>query len=210
MGAKTKHVDTSKESNAVVAEEDLLRANLYALISSMLAAPPSPETLGLAASLEGDDSELGSAFKALGKAVSTSDSVEVEDEFTRLFYGHGAGGELHPYASYYLTGFVYEKPLADLRGDLAEIGIENAALNSEPEDHIAWLCDLMAGLITGNLGVQLSVSQQKAFFEKHIQPWAGKFFTDLEAAESAKLYKPLGTIGRLLMEIERDAFSMAA
>ena len=210
MGAKTKHVDTSKESNAVVAEEDLLRANLYALISSMLAAPPSPETLGLAASLEGDDSELGSAFKALGKAVSDSDSVEVDDEFTRLFYGHGAGGELHPYASYYLTGFVYEKPLADLRGDLAEIGIENAALNSEPEDHIAWLCDLMAGLITGNLGVQLSVSQQKAFFEKHIQPWAGKFFSDLEAAESAKLYKPLGTIGRLLMEIERDAFSMAA
>lgn len=210
MGAKTKHVDTSKKGNAVVAEEDLLRANLYALISSMLAAPPSPETLGLAASLEGDDSELGSAFKALGKAVSASDSVEVEDEFTRLFYGHGAGGELHPYASYYLTGFVYEKPLADLRGDLAEIGIENAALNSEPEDHIAWLCDLMAGLITGNLGVQLSVSQQKAFFEKHIQPWAGKFFSDLEAAESAKLYKPLGTIGRLLMEIERDAFSMAA
>ena len=40
--------------------------------------------------------------------------------------GFGAGGELAPFGSQYLTGFVYEKPLADLRGDLEELGIARA------------------------------------------------------------------------------------
>ncbi len=192
------------------ASEDGTRANLYALMASLLAAPPSKATLEIAAALEGNETDLGQAFLELAEVVRNSDSIDIDDEYTRLFYGHGAGGELHPYASYYLTGFVYEKPLADLREDLARIGIENSKLNSEPEDHIAWLCDVMAALITGSCGASLSISEQKAFFEKHLAPWAGRFFSDLEKAENAGLYKPVGTIGRLLMEIEQESFAMAA
>ena len=86
-------------------------------------------------------------------------------------------GELVPFASYYRTGFLNEKPLAKLRGDMARLGIARAESVKEPEDHIAALCEMMAGLITGAFGapqglaaqqqglglVILVVGQQKAF-----------------------------------------------
>ena len=120
--------------------------------------------------------------------------------------GHG---ELQPYASYYLTGFLYERPLANLRGDLLELGVVRRADVHEPEDHVAALCETMAGLITGKFGSSADLSRQRKFFERHIGGWAPRFFEDLERAKSARLYMPVGTIGRMFMEIERVAFSMA-
>ncbi|MEM6491415.1 MAG: molecular chaperone TorD family protein, partial [Pseudomonadota bacterium] len=119
------------------------------------------------------------------------------------------GGELTPYASFYLTGFLHEKPLARLRADLREIGVQRSEGVSEPEDHIAMLLETMAGLIVGDYGDPASLEDQKRFFEKHIQTWAPKFFADLEAAPSASLYMPIGALGRLFMAIETEGFGMA-
>ena len=119
-------------------------------------------------------------------------------------------GELLPYASYYLTGFLNEKPLARLRGHMGELGIERSPEVKEPEDHIATLCEMMSGLILGSFGTPLSVEDQHAFFNTHIATWATHFFKDLEAAEGSVFYAPIGKIGRAFMEIEIEAFRMEA
>jgi TorA maturation chaperone TorD len=195
---------------ADLTEEDRLRAQLYRLLAAMLAKIPGQETLDRVAGLSGDDStELGRGLAALSEAAKSVDAAAVDDEFHELFIGVGRG-ELMPYGSYYLTGFVYEKPLARLRGDMARLGIARSEDVKEPEDHIASLCEMMAGLIEGDFGNPVDLVEQRNFFDSHIGPWAGQFFADLESAKAAKFYVPVGTIGRAFMEIEATAFEMAA
>lgn len=201
-----------KSEARAVPEEDMLRAYVYGLLARLLAEPMSDETLDIVRALEdqGDDSELGQAISSLGAVAARTARGVSEEEFTKLFYGMGSGGELNPYASHYLTGYVYEKPLAELRKDMMELGIAASGTSKEPEDHIAYVCEIMHGLITGTLGGGADLAAQKKFFESHLAPWVGQFFTDLEGAEAAALYMPVGTIGRLFMAIEADAFEMAA
>ena len=136
---------------ADISEEDHLRAQLYRLLAALLVKVPDQETLGRVAGLSGDhSSELGRGLAALADAAGSVEPTAADDEYHDLFIGVGRG-ELMPYGSYYLTGFVYEKPLARLRGDMARIGIARAEGVKEPEDHIASLCEMMAGLIEGVL-----------------------------------------------------------
>ena len=195
-----------------ISEEDLQRARLYGLLARVLGEPMNDETLEVVRALKGsgDGNELGGAFAAFGAVAVRTPRGGAEDEFSALFYGDGSGGELLPYASYYLTGFLLEKPLASLRGDMAVLGIQPSGLSKEPEDHIAFLCEIMHGLITGAFGEPASLAAQQKFFKTHMAPWAGQFFTDLEGAELAALYRPVGTIGRLFISIEAEAFEMAA
>ncbi|NQU60234.1 MAG: molecular chaperone TorD family protein [Rhodospirillales bacterium] len=205
--------DNSKTtSERGIPEEDLRRAHLYGLLSRLLAEPTSEETLEMIRALEGEpaDTDLGAALAALGAIAQRTPRAKSEEEYTVLFYGSGAGGEMHPYASQYLTGFVYEKPLANLRRDMTEMGMAASGSSSEPEDHIAYLCEMMHGLITGCFGEPATLDVQAKFFESHMAPWAGQFFADLEGAEAAALYMPVGTIGKLFLSIEADAFDMAA
>lgn len=201
----------SSSRAAGASEDDLMRAGFYGLLARVLAKPMDDDTLesmrGLAA--HDDDSPLGNAISAFGKLCLRTPRARAEEEFTELFYGVGAGGEVSPYASLYITGLVYDKPLAELRSDMARLGIIPADGNAEPEDHIASLCEMMHGLLVGDLG-NGNKAEAKAFFDKHVSPWAGKMFTDLEGAQAAALYMPIGTIGRLFMEIEREAYEMAA
>ena len=206
-------VDTQEtQEERGIPEEDMQRANLYGLLARLLAEPMSDETLEVVRSLESenDDSELGKALGAFGALATRTARNAALEEFSTLFYGDGSGGELLPYASHYLTGFLLEKPLANLRGDMMELGIQTSGISKEPEDHIAFLCEIMHGLITGTFGAPVDLPTQKAFFAKHIAPWVGLFFEELESAESAALYMPVGTIGKLFMAIEAEAFELAA
>jgi len=101
---------------------------------------------------------------------------------------------------------LHEKPLADLRGKMRELGIQRKQGVSEPEDHLGALCEMMAGMITGAFGQPTPLQTQKEFFNAHIAPWAAHCFSDLEKAESAVLYAPVGSLGRLLMGIEQESF----
>ena len=192
-----------------VQEEDLLRAQIYGLLGRLLVRPPDRVVLDLSAAIEGDDSELGAALSALAEGARATNPEAAEDEYNALFIGM-TRGELVPYASYYLTGFLHEKPLADLRGDMALLGLARADDVSEPEDHIAALCEMMHGFTTGVFGTPLALADQRRFFDAHIATWAPKFFEDLEAAESAVFYAPVGRVGRLFMAVEAEAFEMAA
>ncbi len=191
-----------------IAEEDRMRADLYGFLSALLATPPDRELLARSAGLTGDDTPLGKAIATLAKLARSVNPVAVEREFTALFIGLGRG-ELLPYASYYLTGFLNEKPLALLRRDMAALGISRAPNVYEPEDNIASLMEMMAGLITGRFGAPVPLPRQKEFFNRHIAPWAKHFFADLEGAKHSVFYTPVGTLGRLFTEIESEAFRMS-
>lgn len=187
--------------------EDLLRARQYRLLARFLARPPDETLLQLAAGFEPDDTDLGRALGALAKVAARATIRAAADEYFDLFIGIGRG-ELVPYASYYRTGFLYERPLARLRADMMRLGIARAQEVKEPEDHVAALCEMMAGLIEGDFGEPLGLAAQRAFFDAHLAPWAGRFFADLGAAKAAVLYAPVGAIGRVFMDIEATAFGM--
>lgn len=189
-------------------DEEALRAGQYRLLSRLLAVPPDQEILDLVAGLEGDETPLGSALASLAACAARCTPREAEDEYFDLFIGIGRG-ELVPFASYYLTGFLNEKPLAKLRGEMARLGIARAENVKEPEDHIAALCEMMAGLIDGSFGAPMDLAGQRRFFDDHLAAWASRFFADLEAARRAVLYAPVGSLGRAFLEIERAAFDLS-
>jgi len=200
---------TGEHDPSALPAEELLRAQLYALLARLLARPPGVEFLSAVAQAQGDDSPFGQALDGLAASARAADAGAVEDEFNVLFIGVG-GGVLSPYASYYLTGFLHEKPLAELRGDMARLGIARADDVKEPEDHIAALCEMMAGLITGAFGEPADLAEQRRFFDRHVGSWAGRFFTDLETTPSAAFYRAVGTVGLRFLEVEAKAFEMAA
>lgn len=188
-----------------VSPEDQFRANLYSLLGNLLLEVPKQTTLDQLCQLQGVDGEVGSAVNALTQIAKSMDPPSVEREFNVLFIGMGRG-EVLPYASYYLTGFLHEKPLADLRNSMRSHGIQRKDGIPEPEDHLGSLCEMMAGMITGGFGHVMPLQIQKEFFNAHIATWAAHCFSDLEKAESAVLYAPVGSLGRLLMEIEQESF----
>lgn len=192
-----------------IAEEDRLRADLYNFLGLILAGPPDQSLLDQTAGLTGDDSELGQAIGVLSKMAKVSKPRTVESEYLKLFIGLGRG-ELLPYASYYLTGFLNEKPLATLRSDMLARGLSRADNVFEPEDNIASLMEMMGAMIVGRFGKPTPLADQKTFFNAHIAPWAAHFFTDLEGAKASVFYAPVGTIGRVFMEIEGEALRMSA
>lgn len=200
---------TNAAEDRAIASEDRLRADLYNYLGLMLSGPPCQMLLDQTAALTGDDSDLGQAIGGLARVARASKPHKVESEFNALFIGLGRG-ELLPYASYYLTGFLNEKPLATLRNDMAARRIERAPNVYDPEDNIASLMEMMGGLIIGRFGEPAPLDDQKTFFNRHIGPWAGHFFTDLEGAKNSVLYASVGAVGRVFMDIEREAFRMIA
>ncbi len=188
-----------------VDETDLGRVRLYRLLASLLAQPPGEALLARLAGLTGDETALGSALGALSEAAADTTAEGVEREFFELFIGLGRG-ELLPYASYYLTGFLHERPLARLRGDLARLGVVRAEGVAEPEDHIATLCEVMAGLIDGSFAAP--AGEDGRFFDRHLKPWAGRFFADLEAAKAARFYRAVGGLGARFVAIEAEALAL--
>ncbi|MBM1633579.1 molecular chaperone TorD family protein [Sulfitobacter mediterraneus] len=200
---------TATAEQITIAPEDRQRADLYNFLGLLLAGPPNEMLLEQCADLGGDDGPLGTAINALAKIARLSKPAQVEREFNKLFIGLGRG-ELLPYASYYLTGFLNEKPLASLRRDMAARGMRRAPNVYEPEDNIASLMELMGAMIVGRFGAPAPLDDQKVFFNRHITPWAGHFYSDLEAAKNSVFYAAVGAVGRVFMEIESEGFRMSA
>lgn len=190
-----------------IPEEELFRAQLYSMLSRLLAAAPDAALLAALGRITGDASELGQAFAAQAHGAAAVSAADAAAEYQDLFIGIGRG-ELVPYGSYYQTGFLHEKPLAELRDALAGLGVARVPEVKEPEDHIAALCEVMAGLIEGAFGDPAPLTVQRSLFERHIAPWAARFFADLEAARTANFYRAVGRIGRLFVGIETTAFAM--
>jgi TorA maturation chaperone TorD len=192
-----------------VDDVEAARAQEYALLATLLGGAPARDLLTRLARLKGDSSPLGLAHARLAQAADAADVTLVEREYFHLFVGVGRG-EMLPYGSYYLTGFLHERPLARLRSDLAELGITRADDQCEPEDHIAILCEVMAGLVSGKFvkAPDERRGAEKQFFGKHVAPWARRFFADLERAEAAEFYRAVAAVGATFIDIETEAFAL--
>jgi TorA maturation chaperone TorD len=189
---------------------DAARAQEYALLATLLARAPDRDLLARLARLKSDASPLGATHAKLAEAAVRADAPRLEREYFNLFLGVGRG-EVLPYGSYYLTGFLHERPLARLRSDLADLGIARAEEQCEPEDHIAILCEVMAGLAGGRFAATAGDQRRRAekqFFDKHVAPWARRFFADLERAEAADFYRAVAAVGATFIDIETEAFAL--
>ncbi|MDB5374297.1 MAG: molecular chaperone [Belnapia sp.] len=190
---------------------DADRARLFGLLGRLVTAPPDLALLQGLAGLGGGfgAGPLGQAFDALAAAAARTTPAAAERAHFALFVGVGRG-ELLPYASYYLTGFLHERPLAELRATLAGLGIVRAAGMVEPEDHLGFCCEVMAGLLEG----RFPGGSADAFFARHLAPWAGRCFADLAkaegAGEAAAFYRAVGQLGCVALEIEQDAAALPA
>lgn len=207
-GAPNSPPDGGIEAGAIlrdIEEIDRARAQEYAVLSTLLVRSPDAALIERLTRLPGDTTPLGRAHAALGKAAAETTADRAEREYFALFVGLGDGG-LFPYASYYLTGFLQGRPLATLRDALRLLGIERTPRHSEPEDHVAFLLAVMASLV--GRSIEAPAGADRAFFEGHLAPWAGRFFRDLERARSAPLYVSIGALGRTFVAIEQEAFAL--
>lgn len=192
-------------------DQNLLRAQHWAALGRLLVAAPDDATLTALAAIGREETPLGRVWGALSDRAATADARAVRDEFFELFVGVGRG-ELLPYASFYLTGFLNERPLAALRRDLAMLGVERAPGRHDPEDHIATLCEVMAGLAAGEYdaaGLGCGGAGEAGFFARHIEPWASQFFEDLGRAPSADFYRAVAEVGAVWIETEMRAFALS-
>jgi TorA maturation chaperone TorD len=196
---------TRKKLAGDISEIDSARAQEYSLLAALLGRAPNADLLNRLAELRGDATPLGLAHAEIAEAAANTTAEKVEREYFNLFIGLGRG-ELLPYGSYYLTGFLHERPLARLRQDLVELGVERAEGIAEPEDHVAILCEVMAGLI--NRKFPAAADADHELFDRHMRAWVGRFFSELEQAEAADFYRRVGRVGRLFVEIEMEAFAL--
>ena len=194
----------SRETVSGVDEIDRARAQEYALLATLLSRSPDRELLSGLARLQGDASPIGMAHAALGEAAMRTSEESVGREYFALFSGLGSGSLL-PYASHYLTGALYGRPLVRLRETLRRLGIEKAPERSEPEDHAAIVCEVMAGLAGGSIAAPAGTDRD--FFGAHLSPWIRAFFVDLEQAEPADFYARVGALGRTFVDVEAEAFA---
>ncbi len=194
------HADRLDQSSV---DEEFARAHWYALVASLLQAPPSASRLATIASVGAveDSSELGSALGALAAACACVSEQAVHDEFNATFIGVGKP-EVFVNASYYLTGFLHERPLADLRETLAAMGIARRAEISDTEDHVSALCDVMRMLITDGA----PLNQQREFFSRFLASWIDDFADALERCGTTDFYKHVGRLARAFVAVERAAF----
>ncbi len=189
-------------------EAERLRANTYGLLAALLAAPPPQSLIQLLTRITpaevGGGDQLASAWEVLRLAGERASVESLDDEYHALFVGIGRG-ELVPYGSWYMTGFLMDQPLAVLRGDLAELGFERQANVKEPEDHVAALLETM-GLLIGD--GDTSVNVQRRFFQSHMGPWMKTFFLDLQKASTARFYRAVGQFGDQFIEFEQKYLTM--
>jgi len=191
--------------DGIIDEIDELRGSEYALLAVLMGAAPNADLLTRVASLRGDATALGMAHLELADAARAAQESAVSREYFNLFVGVGRG-EFLPYGSWYQTGFLHERPLARVREDLDALGVERDGPSKEPEDHIAILCEAMAGMAQGRFEADLDA--QARFFERHIEPWAARFFADLELCAAATFYKSVARVGRTFIELEAEAFKL--
>jgi len=209
-GAVAASVTTNMTEGAPVVPEgdDALRANTYSLLGALLAAPPPQSLIALLARIApaeiGGHGDMAQAWEVLRLAGERASVESLDDEYHELFIGVGRG-ELVPYGSWYMTGFLMDQPLAVLRRDLAELGFERREDIKEPEDHVAALLETM-GLMIG--AGDVSVDTQRRFFQSHMGPWMKTFFLDLQKATAARFYRSVGQFGEQFIEFERTYLTM--
>jgi TorA maturation chaperone TorD len=190
------------------ATEELLRAQMYALLGALLLSPPSAMLVGLLANadtLQSPDhaGPLESAWEDVVLAARIMDADLIRDEYDSLFIATGTP-LLDPHESLYVSGFMMDQPLATLREDLRVLGVARQPGSPQLEDHLGALCEVMALLIEQGR----PLGQQRRFFERHIASWAGDCTRDMRNADGANFYRLIASLIDAYIAVEAEAFAM--
>ena len=199
---------TAAQTTPEMSPEDGLRAGAYQLLARLLRMAPERRLLKRLSAHHvpeqpGED-EVAVALRLLGLAASSTTPDGADDEYHQLFIGVGRG-ELVPFGSWYQTGFLMEKPLSLLRDDLARLGFERREQVYESEDHVAALFEVMAMLIENGA----DYDAQQHFYNDHLGPWVGRFFEDLQKADSACFYRAVGRFGAAFCTLENWVLNLS-
>jgi TorA maturation chaperone TorD len=196
-----------------IAAEDAGRAEVYAVLGNLFSAPPSKRLLemiatGLLLCNDASLSDFCQAWRALQQAAGKTDAEAAKDEYEAAFLGPGRQAVML-YGSYHASGFLHEKPLAQLREDLAKMGLGRQDDRHESEDHVSALCDVMRLLIAGDGDLPPAAPElQRDFFRRHIGPWYQHLCSDLAAAPQTNFYKHAAAAMREFFALEDEAFDM--
>ena len=184
-------------------DNQTLHREIYLMLASLFRQAPNEAVIDFLVTLdiEAEQSNMQKAWLTLKNAASNTSQQALEDEYQSLFIGIGRG-EVVPFASWHLTGSLMEKPLAEIRHDLVQLGFEREADVKEPEDHIAALCEVMA-LMTDDHDATL----QQAFFNKHLSPWIHKLTGQMKEAQSADFYRAVAELADAFFNLEAVRFS---
>ena len=189
--------------------EETARADLYGLLAGLFYGPPSQDLLDAIAQMPSSgDGVLQQAWNDLAATCEEAEAQKIRDEYESLFIGVGKP-EIMLYASFYLSGFLMEKPLAALRDDLNALQLQRSESMPESEDHIAAVCEVMRFLILSDDPAQNSLATQQQFFTTHVQPWAGEMCDAIMHHPQAVFYCEVAQLAKQFFEVEMQAFEMA-
>lgn len=191
--------------------EEVARAELYGLLAQLWLGPPdeallqqfrvavtqAPQTGGL----------LEAPWEQLVAAMRATDAAAAATEHEALFMGVGKP-EVFLYGSYYLSGFLHEKPLATLRADLATLGLTKDRDRGETEDHVAYVFEVMRYLIAGDDAGVCNLEQQRRFFRAHVQSWVEALCDAVDAHPRADTWRAVAGLTRAFVQVETQGFDL--
>jgi TorA maturation chaperone TorD len=191
--------------------DELARAELYGLLARLWLAPPDAALMQQFAVAVTQAPEPGSLLEApwsaLVAAMRATTVQAAADEHEALFHGVGKP-EVFAYGSFYLSGFLNEKPLAALRTDLQRLGLARDAQRIETEDHVAYGFEVMRYLIAGDDLAVCNLEQQRRFFRAHLQPWVEALCDAVEQNPRADTWRAVAALTRCFVQVETQAFDM--
>jgi TorA maturation chaperone TorD len=191
--------------------EELARAETYGVLARLWWAPPDEELLRQFALAVTEAPQPGgfleAPWQALVGALRAGSVAAAREEYVALFEGIGKP-EVFLYGSYYLAGFLNERPLVALREDLARLGLQRDPARGETEDHVACVFEVLRWLIAGDDVALCNLEQQRRFFRIHVQPWVERLCEAVRAHPRAKLYAALAAFTAAFMQVETQAFDL--
>jgi TorA maturation chaperone TorD len=195
-------------------DEETARAELYGLIAELFYLPLRAELLAQLRLAPTQAPEAGGyleePWQQLVGMARDMDDASIEREYHALFGGVGKP-EVFLYASHYLSGFLNEKPLAQLRQDLAQLGLgRDDTTMSDTEDHLAFVLEVMRFLVAGEDVSISNLTQQSRFFAAHVQTWVPALCDALEAHPQARFYAVLSSLLRAFISVESQGFDLMA
>jgi len=194
-------------------DEETARAELYGLLAALYYAPPAPDLLAqlrvAVTEAPAPGGFLEEPWRTLVGVARACDDGAIAAEYTALFGGVGKP-EVYLFGSFYLSGFLNEKPLAALRTDIAALGLARDDAMSETEDHVAYLCEVMRYLIAGDDVAVANLTHQHVFFAAHLQPWVTRMCDAVQAHPKARFYAAVADLTRAFVAVEAQGFDMLA
>ncbi len=190
--------------------EDRSRADFYALVARLFADGPDGQLLKAIARAEPIDGNtpFASAWNRLLAASGVMDPDAAAQEYTDLFIGVGQC-VVNLHGSHWKVGAMMERPLAELRAELAALGLGRRPGVVMLEDHLSALFETMRMLIAGNEDRPPSaVALQRGFFERQIGPWAFRCCAAIRESTIANYYGCVAEFTEQFMALDRDALAM--